>query len=417
MTWSMGTFDAVMREAGDDLVDAVVTVRRGEAAKLLAVLRMVDAYPAPESLELPASERVVPVGAAGAGVVGEYVALEVSTLLGVSVPVASNLIRDAANLRSRHPRLWGRVIGLQVEVWQAREVARACHELSADAAGWVDEHLDGVWGTVPWSRVRRRLNGLVVRADRELAARKAELGRRDRFVSIRHLGDSTSVLIAKIDTAAALRLGQLIARTVDRLAKDGHDESLPELRAQALEMLGTPQLLAADAEEAGPTAVMSDGQRPLADLVVHVGAEDLDPGATGTQVARVVACGGDVGPVLLSPGRASAGPPPREGHPCDRSGRRLSSRPVRDPDQDATAVDVARGLFGLPLLRQPVTLMRSGPLGSLPVLPPRREGSSGADPHLESRSAVEIRASRQDRRYVASGAACGRLVPVDLPIR
>jgi hypothetical protein len=50
---------------------------------------------------------------------------------------------------------------------------------------------------------------------------------------------------------------------------------------------------------AGSRAANPAPRLPLADVVVHIGAEDLDPGTVGTGVARVVAAGGDVGPVLV----------------------------------------------------------------------------------------------------------------------
>ncbi|ALN14461.1 hypothetical protein ASQ49_03310 [Acidipropionibacterium acidipropionici] len=282
------------REASDRLVDADTAVRRAEADRLAAVAGMIDSYPAPTPMvDSPAAERVVSAGAEGAGSIGEFVALEVSALLGLSEPAAWSLVHDVANLRSRHPLLWAAMADLRVEVWQARKVTQAAEDLSAEAARWVDEKLADLWGAVPWPRIRRRLAGLIVRADADLARRKAEIARRDRFVSIRHLGDSTSVLTARMDTAAALTLEASLDMIVDQLILEGAQDPLPVLRAKALEMLATPPL--PDATAPNPSPVL-----PLADVVVHIAAEALDTAATdATNVARVAARGGDVGPVLL----------------------------------------------------------------------------------------------------------------------
>ncbi|QCV94664.1 hypothetical protein FEZ30_04745 [Acidipropionibacterium acidipropionici] len=282
------------RQASDRLVDADTAVRRAEADRLAAVAAMIDAYPAPTPIvESPAAERVVSAGAEGAGAVGEFVALEVGALLGLSEPAAWSLVHDVANLRSRHPLLWAAVAELRVEAWQARKVALAAEELSAEAARWVDAELAELWGVVAWPRIRRRLAGLIVRADADLARRKAEIARRDRFVSIRHLGDSTSVLTARMDTAAALTLEASLDMIVDQMILEGAQDRLPVLRARALEMLATPPLPDAAAPNPSPGL-------PLADVVVHIAAEALDTAATdATNVARVAARGGDVGPVLL----------------------------------------------------------------------------------------------------------------------
>jgi hypothetical protein len=278
------------RQASDRLVDADTAVRRAEADRLAAVAAMIDAYPAPTPIvDSPAAERVVSAGAEGAGAVGEFVALEVGALLGLSEPAAWSLVHDVANLLARHPHLWSAVAELRVEAWQARKVALAAQELSAEAARWVDAELAELWGVVAWPRIRRRLAGLIVRADADLARRKAEIARRDRFVSIRHLGDSTSVLTARMDTAAALTLEASLDMIVDQMILEGAQDRLPVLRARALEMLATPPLPDAAAPNPSPGL-------PLADVVVHIAAESLE---TGTGVARVTARGGDVGPVLL----------------------------------------------------------------------------------------------------------------------
>ena len=280
------------RQASDRLVDADTAVRRAEADRLAAVAAMIDSYPAPTPMvDSPAAERVVSAGAQGAGAVGEFVALEVGALLGLSEPAAWSLVHDVANLRARHPHLWSAVADLRVEAWQARKVALAAEELSAEAARWVDNKLESVWGVVPWPRIRRRLQGLIVRADADLARRKAEIARRDRFVSIRHLGDGTSAIAGLIDTGAALQLQAEIARITTRLRKAGAQEPLPILAARALEEIATPTI---DDDTTGTPPL------PMADVVVHIAAEALDTAATdGTQVARVLARGGDVGPVLL----------------------------------------------------------------------------------------------------------------------
>ncbi|ALN15650.1 hypothetical protein [Acidipropionibacterium acidipropionici] len=279
------------RQASDRLVDADTAVRRAEADRLAAVAAMIDAYPAPTPIvESPAAEKVVSAGAEGAGAIGEFVALEVGALLHLSEPAAWSLVHDVANLRARHPLLWAAVADLRVEAWQARKVALAAQDLSAEAARWVDAELADLWGVVAWPRIRRRLAGLIVRADADLARRKAEIARRDRFVSIRHLGDSTSVLTARMDTAAALTLEAEITRITTRMRKDGAQEPLPILAARALEEIATPTT-----DDTTGTPGL-----PLADVVVHIAAEALDTAATdATNVARVLARGGDVGPVLL----------------------------------------------------------------------------------------------------------------------
>jgi hypothetical protein len=96
-----------------------------------------------------------------------------------------------------------------------------------------------------------------------------------------------------MDTAAALTLEASLDMIVDQMILEGAQDRLPVLRARALEMLATPPLPDAAAPNPSPGL-------PLADVVVHIAAEALDTAATdATNVARVAARGGDVGPVLL----------------------------------------------------------------------------------------------------------------------
>jgi hypothetical protein len=128
---------------------------------------------------------------------------------------------------------------------------------------------------------------LIVRADADLARRKAEIARRDRFLSIRHLGDGTSAIAGLIDTGAALQLQAEITRITTRMRKAGAQEPLPVLAARALEEIAAPTT---------DDTTNSTPPLPLADVVVHIAAENLE---AETGVARVTARGGDVGPVLL----------------------------------------------------------------------------------------------------------------------
>jgi hypothetical protein len=329
------------RDAGQRLTAADAAARRAEVARLEAVLEMVDAYPAPEPLSVPGAEQLVAAGSDGAGRVGDFVALDVAALLGVTEAIAWTLVHETVNLRSRHPRLWEAAKTGLVEGWRARQVARACDELDAEAARWVDVKLAGVWGTAAWPKVWRTMKGLVLQADKVLALEKARKAQAERFVRITHNGDSTSFLSARMDTGAALALQDAIRRITGRLVDQGAIDPVPELQIQALEELAAPYLPGIDGNSstacttasgdpsatdgaasmaggtpstaggaspagsglsggvAGPRAANPAPRLPLADVVVHIGAEDLDPDSVGTGVARVVAAGGDVGPVLV----------------------------------------------------------------------------------------------------------------------
>lgn len=303
------------RSARQRLADAQIVVRRAEVEKIHAVLEMIDIWPIPEKLDIgrPVAERLVPAGAAGAGEVGQFVALEVAAALGVSEPAAWMLVHGAANLRSRHPLMWQQVQDLHVEVWQARRIVTACRELSLEAALEVDRKLSRHWGSgLGFGVIEKKAKGYIVSADKDLALRKAKAAHDERYVSIRHNGDSTSMVIARIATGAALHLEDSLGRLADHLIAEGAREALPFLKARALEMIATPYL-PEDAGSSGERSGNSHGGSrasslaianpapglPLADVMVHISAEDLDPTTWAGNLAQVATRTGDVGPVLL----------------------------------------------------------------------------------------------------------------------
>ena len=221
---------------------------------------------------IPGQERLLPTGADGTPLVAEHLATELGPRLQVPVESAWVLISDSMNLVHRHPRLWAATRAGMLPVWQARAVARttASAELSAEAADWVDELLQPAVGRVPWGRLRRRLAGLILRADVELAARKAEQARAARFVRVRSLGDGTAVMTARTDAADALRFSHLLDQLAGQLALAGSTEEQDVLRAEALGVLAEPEgaLALLAGPDAEPGAPRRRRQR-TAELVVH----------------------------------------------------------------------------------------------------------------------------------------------------
>ncbi len=159
--------------------------------------------------------------------------------------------------------------------------------LTAAAAGWVDERIDPALGRLAWGRLKRRLTGLIVRADAELAAKKAAKAQAERFVRVSYLGDGTSLLTARADAADALRFSRMLDQVAGQLALGGSTDEHEVLRAEALGVLAEPEqavalLAGPDGEPGGATR----RRRQTAELVVHY--------APGEDVGRCE----ELGPVL-----------------------------------------------------------------------------------------------------------------------
>lgn len=134
---------------------------------------------------LPGMERSKQVGAHGTPRVREFAAAELAVMLGVSPISGQCLIRDALDVRHRHPRLWAAVMAGEARVWQARQIAQECHRagLTLDQTLAVDAETTPLLGSLPWSRFSTVLEGRIVAVDPQKAEDRRLAAEAERFVA------------------------------------------------------------------------------------------------------------------------------------------------------------------------------------------------------------------------------------------
>lgn len=278
-----------------ELVDALCVAHADEHAaqvrqvELLAELCAEYAALDAVGPALPGHERLVASGGDGTPLVAEHLATELAPKLRVTILAACVTISQTMDLLHRHPLVWESVKEGRAPVWQAKQIATATHNagLSAEAAAWVDERIEPAVGHLPWGRLKRKLAGLIVRADTELAARRAQAAQAERFVRVRQNGDGTAFIMARTDAADAQRLHRTLDQLAGHLSLAGDDDAVDVLRAKALGVLAAPQ--AALNLLAGPDAAPAGTPRrryPSAELVIHL--------APGSDVGRCE----ELGPAL-----------------------------------------------------------------------------------------------------------------------
>ena len=96
-----------------------------------SIARICDTYEVTEEIAGAAMERIVFFGADGTAGVGEFVALEVAGVLGISPGSAIGRIADVLNVRDRHPVLWDAMLAGTIRLYQAVHVAEECSKLTA----------------------------------------------------------------------------------------------------------------------------------------------------------------------------------------------------------------------------------------------------------------------------------------------
>lgn len=240
---------------------ALDTERTGPAGRVLGVARMLrtdlDAlearrfevatewaalHPGDEvDTDLPWEERELEIAGDGAPTVAEFCIPELAAALGMSSDAGRRFVGDAVETRHRLPRLWARVIDLEVPVWRARRVAQLTTSLPPEAAAYVDRHLAGVAHRCSCAQIERTVEAARTTFDPEGAmVRTVEdhLG-----VRITHskpaLGEAPGVgyVDAALTTADALDLEDAVADIAHRLLESHPDLSLGARRAMALGIL------------------------------------------------------------------------------------------------------------------------------------------------------------------------------------
>lgn len=269
----------VLISGRDDVFDALAENRQvlfdAEIRELALIAQACDEYTVDPSRADAAAEKLIQGGADGTALVGEFLDLELGGLLQISHAAAVARIRETLDLRDRHPELWAHTIDGRLRPYQAVKVAARCSNagLPAEAARWVDHQLGLGLAALPWPRVARTLEGLIVKADPELAAQRARLQRERRAVWIGDHRDGGSELYARLDSEDALALDETLTDLSTALAAAGNSETPDHRRATALGVLADPR--------AALDLLTGHGDgRPTnrrAELVVHIAAETVYP--------------------------------------------------------------------------------------------------------------------------------------------
>jgi hypothetical protein len=176
--------------------------------------------------------------------VAEFTAAELGCLLQTTTGAAASLLRDALNLRHRHPRLWAAVMQGEVEDWLARKVARAAAHLTQEEAAQVDvETLEALTG-VPYARAMDVVGAAIIRADPgEHEQRRAEAARQ-RYVSRSRRDNPYGLrtLIAQTTAGDVARIEAMVDHLAVLLLAAGDADPRQVRRAKALGLLANPAL-------------------------------------------------------------------------------------------------------------------------------------------------------------------------------
>lgn len=233
--------------AADELARSRDLLVAAEAGQFLLAAHWADLH-APTFVddcrgELPGRPRAVRAGADGCPEIEEFAGSELAVLTGRTTRSGEQLVRDAVNVRHRHPQLWAGIRAGAVRVWVACKVARRCAaaELTSAEAQWVDAETTPYLMTLPLRRFFDLVDAKIIEADPEAAQARAEAAALERFVRLGMRDENgLRTLVARAHAGDVLYVVAVLDRIAGILAEQGDPDPVEARRATALRILANP---------------------------------------------------------------------------------------------------------------------------------------------------------------------------------
>ncbi len=179
----------------------------------------------------------------GAPAVSEAAVVELLTTLGLSDTAGRHWLGKALELKYRLPRLWRRVLDLEVAPWRAFRVAESTQSLPLAGAAFVDARLASFAHSLSWSQLERTVEAARAEFDPAEAERRRAADPRHFDVRTDQAGIDGYVYVdGLLDAADALDLDAAITAGAAQLADLGCEESLDVRRSMAVGEIARAQL-------------------------------------------------------------------------------------------------------------------------------------------------------------------------------
>ena len=216
---------------------------------------------------LAGMERAKRAGGDGTPMVAEFACAELGVLLGTSPISADHLIRDALDLRHRHPVLWAALGAGKGRVWKAPKVAHltGAAGLSLAQAHAVDAAVTPYLDSLPWSRFTALVEARIIEADADASEARRLAHALDRFVSTGQSDEfGLKTLIVRANAGDVIFFVAMCDRIATCLASEGDTDPVDVRRSKAVGILAQPALALAMLERHAALAPV-DPDEPLPD--------------------------------------------------------------------------------------------------------------------------------------------------------
>lgn len=214
-----------------------------EVAELIAILHAAEVWDVNSEAVDAAIERdthgekLTAYGHDGTPHLGEYLALEIGPLLGITARSAISRIGEALDLGYRFPLTLQKVMAGNIRVWQAKKACARCHHLPLEAAHRVDEQLAHALRLLPFTLAMKRMDEWIIAADPQLAQQRHEAARKARFIRVSPIEDGHVTIYGVVDARDGILFDSILKQVAALIPADPDCDSFDDhdrRRAQAL---------------------------------------------------------------------------------------------------------------------------------------------------------------------------------------
>jgi hypothetical protein len=306
-----------MTSPAADLLQVMRTTTRtavaAEVERLGAVIDWCTLHATDDQADASFGDHGIPLAGDGAPWVSEFAVMELGAALGMSTDSAKRYVGAALEVRYRLPRIWARVVAMELPFYKARWIAEHTMSLPPAGAAYVDQQVGFCADKISFAEIERQITTAQARFDPEAAEKARRLAADGRRLDVHkdHVSINGTVEVSgTLDYVDACDFDTALSRRAAELKAAGAEESLDVRRSIAAGDLarGYDSLPFEDGSEGGFEARCA--RTSTTEVVVHV-HEDLD------EVGRL---GNTRTPVLAETIRTW----------CGRPDAHVTVKPVRD---------------------------------------------------------------------------------------
>ncbi|MFC7621074.1 DUF222 domain-containing protein [Microlunatus sp. GCM10028923] len=253
-----------------------------------------DAWPAEsihgDQLRLDGGARGVRPGGDGTPEVNDLAVATFGAKIDKGYVATLGFFGDALDLRDRLPGLWAKIISGHLIGWQGCKVARMTRTLTFEQARVVDAEVVDHAGLVPWPKLERLVQAVIIRVDGERIEREAAEARRKRGVWLSQTDEyGLKGIHGRLTPPEAIRVYARIQEIASCLPVD--TATADERRADAMAMLAgelqatelvartrQPDLFDLDLESAVRPVAGEDPDRVVEESEIHPSLRDRPAG-------------------------------------------------------------------------------------------------------------------------------------------